>query len=183
MLPILTGFFILSREIITMISGTKYVSVIGLIPFLILFPLFDVGNRIYNKILLLENKTKTLAGIYISGMILNIILNLVLVPRYSIYGAAIATTISYAVLFALFYHKVHKNIKIDHSFVKSSRIILSTVIMAAAIFFIHPQNAITKIMTICLGAVVYFSSLFFTKAYVKEELTLVKSFIPLKQKP
>ena len=76
-LPVLIGFLLLSKELITLISGSKYLDSIGMIKFLIFFPLLDVGNRILNKILLLEQKTKTLAKIYIYGMVLNIILNFI----------------------------------------------------------------------------------------------------------
>lgn len=177
-LPVLAGFFILSEELVIMISGTKYINAISIIPFLILFPLLDMGSRIYNKTLLLENKTKTIAAIYITGMVINIILNFILIPRYSYYGAAIATTISYIVLFGLFYFKGHKYIKIDHSYIKIPKIVFSTIIMSLSIAFIHPQNMFTKLLTIGFGAGIYFLCLFITKAYVKEEFELIKSFLP-----
>jgi O-antigen/teichoic acid export membrane protein len=180
-LPVLTGFFVLSEELITMISGTKYISAISIIPFLILFPLIEVGNRTYNKILYLKSQTKSLALIYVIGMVLNIILNLILIPRFSYYGAGIATTLAYIVMFILFYYKTHKNIKLDQAYLKIPNILLSTLIMGLALSFISPNNVFTKILTIILGAAIYFGSLYLTRAYVKEELDLIKSFLPGKK--
>jgi len=179
-LPALTGFFFLSKELITMISGTKYINAIPIIPFLIIFPLFEGLNAISRKVLVLQNKTKTIAIIYLEGMALNIILNIILIPKYHYFGAAIATSITYIILFALFFAKTKNYIQFDYKYLKLPRIILSVIIMTLAIAFIHPQNILTKLATICFGITVYLLSLYGTKAYVKEEMKLIRSFLPKK---
>lgn len=57
-----------------------------------------------------ENLTKLLAFRTLVGMILNVVLNLFLIPIYGIVGSAIATLISYtAATFVLSFHKTYYN--------------------------------------------------------------------------
>ncbi len=177
-LPSLVGFFLLKKEIVTMVSGIKYINAIPIIPLLIIFPLAEVINSILRKILVLYHKTKTIAFIYLIGIIVNIVLNLLLIPKYHYFGAAIATSITYVILCIFFFIKTKEYLELDYGYIKLGKIAISTTIMAFSIIFIHPQNIYTKLMTILLGSIVYFLSLYITKAYVKEEIDLIKSFLP-----
>ncbi len=179
--PVLMGFFILSKEILTSISGTRYLATIPIIPFLIFFPLIQSIYIIYHYTLLLKNKTKTIMIIFGTGMLLNIILNFILIPQYHYFGAAVATIITYICLLVLFYLATRKYIKLDYKYLKLTRIMISAVIMALAISFFHPQNILTKLITICFGAVIYLLALFITKAYIKEEIELIKSYLPYRK--
>ncbi|MBW2981166.1 oligosaccharide flippase family protein [Candidatus Woesearchaeota archaeon] len=182
LIPAITGFFILSREIITMVSGVKYLTSAPIIPFLLLFPFLDLMKDIYVNVHILKNKTKRIAGIYFIGIIINLVLNFVLIPKFSSIGAAIATTVSYLILFMFFYIPSRETFRLNHSFVRLPRIILSTAVMAFSIIFIHPQTIFTKLAVICFGAIIYLISLYLTKVFVKEEIVLIKSFIPNRRK-
>lgn len=63
-----------------------------------------------DQYLIAENYTRIMFVRTFIGMVVNIILNLILIPRYMINGAAIATVISYfiATFFILFIPKTHK---------------------------------------------------------------------------
>jgi len=72
---------------------------------------FGVSN---NKWLLIENLQKYRIQIDVFGAILNIILNLLLIPKFGIYGAAIATLVSYFSTFLivfLYFKKLRKSLK------------------------------------------------------------------------
>jgi len=176
-LPCTIGLFILRKELITMISGPKYLLALPIFPILMFFPLLDMGTILYQKTLLIKNKTATISIIYLIGMSLNIILNFLLIPKYHFYGAAIATIITYIVIFSIFFIKARNNIQFDFSFTRLKGILISVVIMGIVISFIHPKIYLTKIFTIILGIFVYLIALFITKSFVKEELVFIKSLI------
>lgn len=176
-LPCTIGIFILRGEIVTMLSGPKYILALPIFSILLFFPLLDMGFTIYQRTLLIKNKTKKIAMIYGTGMILNIVLNFILIPRYHFYGAAVATICTYIVLFGLFFLEGHKNIRLDFSFLRIQNIVISTIIMGIIISFIHPATYVTKILTIILGAFIYTSTLFITKGFVKEELNFMKTLV------
>ena len=93
--PASVGLFVLRKQIITLISGTEYLLGSASVAILVFFPLFAFLTDLYSKNLALRDKTKLMALIYISGGLLNIILNYFLIIAYGINGAAISTTISY----------------------------------------------------------------------------------------
>ena len=103
------GFILVAPEIYKLYSSIEYWEGIKLIPiiafgsycnFIYLFP---VNYEIFNK------KTIFISVGTILAAILNIVLNLILIPIIGIYGAAIGTAISYFMLF-VFHHNISKSI-------------------------------------------------------------------------
>lgn len=93
------GFILLSPEIIMISSSMEFWGAMELIPilvvsiFMIFLYSFPANFEFYNK------KTGNIAIGTILAAICNIILNYLLIPKYNMYGAAIATLISYILLF------------------------------------------------------------------------------------
>jgi len=181
-LPCVAGFFLLAKELVTIISGAKYIETILIVPLLMIFPLAEGANTVFRRALVIHKKTKMVALLYLQAMLINIVLNFILIPKYHYYGAAIATSLTYLILLIQFIIKSKKYVILDHNYLRFSRIVLSTIIMGFSIAFIHPKNIYATLSTICLGVLVYLISLFFTKAYVKGEMDLVKSFISRRKK-
>ena len=91
---------ILAKPIIYLLFGSQYLS--ALIP-LQIYAWSNIGvfwSAAVNQYLISENYTKISFLVNFFGMILNIILNIILIPKLGISGAAIATLISY--LFSAF---------------------------------------------------------------------------------
>lgn len=98
---ITVGFVLLSREIVYLMADSSYWSGMRVIPFLVLGMYFAFMYQLPVTLELYYKKTKLIAmGTVIAG-ILNIILNYSFIPKYGMYGASIATAISYLFLFLL----------------------------------------------------------------------------------
>lgn len=172
-IPSLVGFFILKEAIITLISGVKYLPSIPVINILIFYPIFAVLIIVFYQYLLLKNKTITTGLIYLGGAALNIFLNIILIPIYGLSGAAMATVITYFLIFLTIFTLCKKDITINFKYLKVIRIILAATIMGISIIFINPQIFITKILTIVLGIGVYFTVLLLFKVFRKGELRIL----------
>lgn len=84
-----------SRIIISIFTTQEYIDAYKII-ILILFSYFLYGeNEFYNLGIQIKNKTYLTGIIMLLGGIINIILNIILIPKFGMYGAAIATLISY----------------------------------------------------------------------------------------
>jgi O-antigen/teichoic acid export membrane protein len=81
----------------------KYWGGIGIIPYILLAYLFFGLYTNLNVASYFENKIKYLIISSAVGCISNIVLNFILIPVYSIKGAAIATLISYMIMFIVLY--------------------------------------------------------------------------------
>lgn len=148
--PIMVGGLILAREIVMLVFGEPYLS--GVLPLRILFfqLLFSYTNLLFTPYLHGTGRQRTYAVIIGVGAALNTILNFILIPRYSMIGAAVATIISFAVIFFTAYFIVNKelHLKIWPLFLKP---IIASIPMALVITLIQMH----MIASIIFGAVTY----------------------------
>lgn len=89
--------FALSETIFNILFTGEYVSGFIVAPYLFLAPLLQMLFQVAGNQFLVVKKTWPNMAILLSGALLNVILNLVLIPTIGIEGAAIATLIGYAV--------------------------------------------------------------------------------------
>ncbi len=95
MLPIVTGICVLSKDIITAFLGEDYLQAHKIIP-LISTGIFFMGlSYFFNKSFELKEKNLFMLIMLTGVSILNILLNLMLIPTLGILGAAISTFIAY----------------------------------------------------------------------------------------
>lgn len=92
------------QHVVSMVAGHSYTGSI-LVVWLILLSLLFIGStRPLGVGMTLARKTSYSAMFYSSAAVINIALNFLLIPRYSMLGAAIATVLSSAIL-PICYHK------------------------------------------------------------------------------
>jgi O-antigen/teichoic acid export membrane protein len=92
---------LLFRGFIPVIFGSQYDQTVQIVPFLLLIPLMYTVSE--STCLGISFMKKTNVTLIVSGvaLIVNVILNIILIPRYQGVGAAIATGLSYVVFFIL----------------------------------------------------------------------------------
>ncbi len=111
--PIAIVLFSYPETIIQLIFGGAYVSAASTLKILVVFGLFSMIIGINAAILLAIGKPKELSKIMIFAAITNVIINAILIPRYSMNGAAIATCISAGIAMVLSSFKIQKNIHVN----------------------------------------------------------------------
>lgn len=176
-IPAIIGLLILGQEIITLIAGTKYLPALFLLPVLITYPIFRMINLNLENILFLKKDSIGISKIYLFGMIFNLALNFLLIPKFSILGAAISTIITYILMSGIFIWKTKKELVLKWTFLKPVRLLLSVFIMGLSIFFITPENILSKLLTITFAIFVYFGLLFISGFFIKEEKRLIKKIL------
>lgn len=91
-----------SKDIV-MLLDAKYYSAWKLVPIIMAGIVFSQVGSLYNLAFYQEKKTKEIMVVSITGAIINIGLNYLFVPKYGSYGAALATLLSFIILFILMY--------------------------------------------------------------------------------
>ncbi len=89
-----------SRQFIILISSGKYLSAVPIVPFLV------VSNIVFNLQYFLlgiyiKNRTIILTYSALAGIAVNILLDIFLIPRFNILGAAFATMVSFTLMFLI----------------------------------------------------------------------------------
>jgi O-antigen/teichoic acid export membrane protein len=97
---------IMSDHIINLIYGKEYAESSLVLKIYVWSLISTSFNLILNQYLIIKNKRKTIIAVSFSSVLTNIILNVVMIPRFGIIGAAWATFISYLV--PLFYFLIIK---------------------------------------------------------------------------
>jgi O-antigen/teichoic acid export membrane protein len=94
-------------------------------------------------------------------MIVNVVLNLLLIPQYGIIGAAAARTAATAVLFLQLYAYAQLHLKMEGMLRLAVRPLLATIIMTAAVW---PIRHLPIIWPIIAGIIVYGAAAYILKA-------------------
>ncbi len=175
-LPIIIGGIFLSEEIITAIYSISYIPAIK--PFKILliatFPMFFLS--LFNGLLLAINKEKVSVTLTSISFIINIILNIILIPKMGVFGAVIGTMVSRIILLMMVYLFLVKKYKnkifqlrplLKYSFY--------TFIMIKVIEL--SKGFINNIfILICFGAILYLVILLITRdQYIKKAGQILRS--------
>lgn len=113
----------------------SYLDAMAIIPAVSLGLVFNGMYMLFSKPMVLKKCTFTLSMITLSCASLNIILNLILIPKYSIEGAAFATLCSYFLLMILSSYFSQKQIFINYSWPKIIYPIFLTTIFCILQFF------------------------------------------------
>ena len=107
--------FLLVPKILTMLYGETYIESVAVLRVLLIAILIYLYNIFYNPIMNALEKYRFVNVTNVVQVLLNIILNIVLVPVYGIIGAAIATVIAYACKAIMF--EIYFRLKIKQLFV------------------------------------------------------------------
>jgi len=161
--------FLFSDRIINLIYGSGYSDSINALKVLIFVIIFLFPGNLFAHTLASSNRHKMLSLINFTGVIVNIGLNFILIPRFSYMGAGIATVITEVMLCFLLYYAVLRFIKIQ-----GSKIILSLLPgLVAMVLIIHMASPFPWIPVIVFSLLVYFVSAFLTGCIKREDLSLL----------
>ncbi len=168
--PLIIGLLMLSMPIVVLIGGEEFSAsapILQILSFAI--GLIFLGSLFSNGIIAL-NKQKIGAWIYFGGMIFNVIANLILIPKYSLFGAAITTVFTEFLVTALMLILVWKTISSFPSFKIIFKTIFAGLTMGAIIYYFQNWNLF---LLIGLGMAVYIGMLYLIKGITKEEIILL----------
>ena len=175
--PIGAGTTILAQKIILSLFGIGYYPSIIVLQIVIWWCALAYLSGIFMQLFLSLNRQSIAAMLVVSYALINVIFNLILIPRYSYTGASIALVAAEFVI-------------LNAGFIWSSRIgygistkslieIIAKVSIASAVmsvFVMYFENFYILAL-IPLSALVYFAVLYIVRGIDKEDLLLLKSIL------
>ncbi len=135
-IPIMGFMIILAPSILGMVFGDKASGSIEILRILSLAFPFIFMSYLYESLLIALRKKYTFLFMAVLGAVLNISLNIYLIPNYDGAGAAIATFITTFVLISFSLLMVHRKIKVSPPYRKVSGVILSGFITLSIFIFV-----------------------------------------------
>jgi O-antigen/teichoic acid export membrane protein len=138
--------------------------------------LFGVWSIIVT-VLTFEKRTGIIGTIWILGAVLNIGLNLVLVPYFGIIAAAVTTLLGYGFIFGItaFYSARHMTLDVDFGFIFKS--IFASIVISSFVLVWHASGflSISALIVICAAA--YTVILFALKGFTASEIRFFTGFL------
>ena len=172
------GLAAFSKEVLIMFArDSAYWPASSLVPLIVLGYIFIGGKTVLNIGLYLKSATKSIAINTAIAVIVNILLNLLCIPIWGIYGAAFATIAASVLLFGLTWLAGNKTYKIKW---ETKRVVILLILG----MLLYSLTLLTKNfslpLTIVFKAIIILSFpliLYFIKFYEFVELESIKKFI------
>ncbi|MGL4373773.1 MAG: oligosaccharide flippase family protein [Turicibacter sp.] len=157
------GLFLLSDELMLLFGGKEFLpGSVSLKIISILLVITSISIYQIEQILLPHQKEKAVVGIQISAAIFSVVLNSILIPRYSFIGASITWVLTEAfitVIETIYIHVVLKELNIHYVTRSTLNYIFATLLMALFIVFIKLNVAsqfLIMIVSLVGGPIIYF---------------------------
>lgn len=174
-IPICIGITIFAKEIVQLFFGNAFILTILSLQILIWGLLVHSFNNILGRILYAIDQEKFFVKISLAGMLVNVVLNLILIPKYSLYGASVATIVSFVVSFCMHYYCIYKNLGVKRfiSNEQLKKIFYITVPFLLSCLFIKNLYA-SIFLSVFILMFVYLVLLIAFKGIDKEVLSFIK---------
>lgn len=170
MLPVVAGIIVLSDSIILTIYGTQYEKSISALQILSLALLFASMNSIFLFVLPSIDKQIVSTKITGVGAFSSIILNLILIPKFSFIGASVATVLTGAIMFFLNYYYISRFLTRLNFYSIGIRPLIAVTAMAVFLFYLKELNLL---LLISASALLYFSIFYFIGGFSEEDKRLI----------
>ncbi len=168
--PIAVGMIWYGEEIITVLATSKFEESAAVIPYIII-PLSLYGAYVvYGSGFFIQKKTKALMYLALTAGLVNICLNMLLIPRFGILGAAYATFAAYVMLSVLIAMRSNRFLKIKVNLNKVLLyILLSCVTMYAASFY-SVENIWQLLTRVVLVGIIYSSAVLIVNKELRKRI-------------
>ncbi len=177
-MPAAVGIFVLSDEIIVHIFDQKYAATSSVAIVILLFSLFRYLNYAL-QILIKPLEILHLSLLRYGCSFINLILDLWLVPKMGIMGAALATGGTIALNYAIVYLLVRRYVTLQQDWKGIFRVALNLLIMGSVILLLKGwiTGPFGLVVVIATGASVYFAASFVNRVFTNSERDLINSAV------
>lgn len=176
-IPGSAGLYILSQPLLNILATSEY-AVGGILVLLISLGIILQGIYLLNVyIVAVAKQTKWLPLMIAVAAATNVGINLVLIPRIGIMGAAISTLVSYFVLATIVTVWARKVVsyKIDVKFL--AKVMLSTIFMAFCLSFIDIGSALSILLATVTGVAAFSLGLFLLRTFPREDRRIIREIL------
>ncbi|MEM3627526.1 MAG: flippase [Candidatus Bathyarchaeia archaeon] len=173
-LPLAVGMGVLSRPIIEVLMGEAYQEGYRILPFVVTGGFLLGLQQRFQSSLVVSNKTFLIMVSLFIGGVVNIVCNLIFVPRYGYIAAAVNTLVGYAVATALMVIFSQKYWAWVFPFGSLAKISVSALLMGITVHLITSSIALpafgTLLIGLIVGFVIYFAASFWLRELRSQEI-------------
>ncbi|MGC8608689.1 MAG: flippase [Thermoplasmata archaeon] len=179
--PAALGVAVLSRMIIVLLAGQYYEEGADAISIVTIFSAIFITSNVMTQLIAAVRKTKVF--IYSSGaaLVSNLVLSIILIPRFGIEGASIGFSSVYASSFFIVYYYAKKTGMFTSDIKGLAKVWGSSIVMAIIVLFLEfhfGTSLYLLIPYIAAGAIVYVGMIKATRLIKKDDGLFLGSLFP-----
>ena len=178
LLPVALLMTLLASQLIQFVFGSEYLGGVVTLQTLAWAMVLSAGHSLLGNTLMAADYQNKILKIMAAATVMNICLNLVLIPRYSYNGAAAATLLSSIIIFVFCFYNVTRylcNISVRDVLLKP----LVCIIIAGILSWYINNGAI--VLMVLIPLIVYPVALMLSGALKKEDIDFVKRIMQLRR--
>jgi O-antigen/teichoic acid export membrane protein len=154
--PVVAGVASVGPELLPSLASERYASAGGVLPWVIAGMVVDTAATIAGAGLYIHRKATIMMFAVAGSALINVLSNLLLVPRFGIVGAAAATLVGYTVLYCAFALCARRFLHVPFPWAAFLRAALAAVVMYGALRFILPgRRFLTVAVRGVAGVLIY----------------------------
>jgi len=155
-IPLVWGFSALSEELIRLLASEKYAVAAQFIPYLSVGMIFWGFIPVLGAGIYIHKKTKALSAITFWALLLNVSLDLILIPTLKLHGAALGTLATYTFLIVAVMRKSAQYLKIPINGKVLVKSLVASALMYVMLINLREWTGFVALFAkILLGAAVY----------------------------
>ncbi len=168
--PMVVGSFVLAPQIIGFLYGRDYIPSILVFQILVIMSGLMFLYSAFSQVLIVADQQAKVFLATVLGTLVNIVSNLILIPKFSLYGAAISSVITHFSMFFLYFIFTIRFTSIKALNPALFPILLETLLASVVMYFVISSPRIFYLnifLSALIGAAVYFSAFFIFKSFLK----------------
>lgn len=172
------GLSLLSRPLLEILS-TPEIAEQGyfITPFVAIGTIFFGIFSVFDKVAMLVKKTNVIGTIWLIAAILNLGLNILLIPYIGIIAAATTTLMSFIVAMGFMAQYSLRYIQFDMNFGFILKSVFTSFLMSGIILFWYPSGVINTLVVIAICAAFYFVVQVLLKGFERQEIEFFKILV------
>ena len=172
-IPVSIGIFMLSKDILNFLYGAKYAAAAIALQIISLYLFLKFINFLMGTVLSsIDQQNKRMLGQGVTA-VLNVMLNLLLIPSIGFAGAALATLITEIFLFVIYYMFVSRSWYYYNFISMMVKPLIAVIFMS---LFIHFTN-LGLMATILASGVIYFAAIFILRILDNEDYRIINKIL------
>jgi O-antigen/teichoic acid export membrane protein len=151
-IPLFFGYAAIAKQFVVLLASEKYVEAASFSPIILLSSLLMAMSILFNAGLYLQKRSRSILMIMVVTAVINIGVNLIIIPRFGILGASWATVVSSfcSMMISVTYSIKILRIRIDPGAV-FYHLVLSGVMYAVVSLIQFPNHGINLLAKILMG--------------------------------
>ncbi len=169
------GLSIFAREALMLLTPPAYHSAASIVPLIVLAYIFYEVYYLFSFGFDITRKTGYAPFMIGAGAVVNLVLNVILIPRFGMYGAAIATVLSYMLLPIIEYPIVRRLYPVPYDWWRLAKLFIITIGVYLASFYLKTGKLWLDLAGGAMLVVVWGLTLFLSKFFAQNEISAARA--------